>query len=126
MGRVSWSDQAVADLASIDHAVVDQLLRNAEEILHDIPPVEYEGDEGELPYGIMWRRAITYEQKRQVEAGELPDSPPVWDYVLLYTKQRTGQGFEVLAVLSNRQIANMWVQRTRELSDADVTDIQSP
>jgi hypothetical protein len=73
----------------------------------------------------MWRRAITYEQERQVDAGELPDGPAVWDYILLYTKQRTGQGFEILAVVSNRQIASMWLQMTRELSDADVTDVQS-
>lgn len=55
MRKVSWSDRAEADLDRIASAVADQLRRNAEEILHDIPPVEYAGDEGAYG-GIMWHR----------------------------------------------------------------------
>ena len=39
--RVSWSDQAEADLDNIPPAVAYELRRNAEEILHDIPPRVY-------------------------------------------------------------------------------------
>ena len=90
MGRVSWSDQAEADLDGIALAVADQLRRNAEQILHDIPPVEHEGDEGELPYGMMWHRGAAHESLSEQDGGPQ-------NYAFLYRKRRPGE-FEVLAV----------------------------
>lgn len=116
MGRVSWSDSAEADVAGIDHAVIYQLKRIAEEILHDIPPIVYPADEGYVD-NIMWCRAITREQEHQMEAGGLQETEggiPVWDYFFLYTKQESGEGFEVLAVLNVHQVASRWLQMTRE------------
>ena len=52
MGKVSWSDEAEADLESIAPAVRNQLKRSAEEVLHLISPLTAdpaeEGIEGEI------------------------------------------------------------------------------
>jgi hypothetical protein len=109
MGRASWSDQAEADLQSIDSAVRDQLRRNAEE-LQDIPPNTADpADEG-ANGGIMWRRGIG--DGRSTEQDNGPQN-----YFLLYRKQNPAPGFEILAVCSIHQMASMWAQMTREPRD---------
>ena len=125
MSGVWWSDQALADLELVveDPAVREQLKRNAEETLHDIPPRASSADEG-VEGEIMWRRGITHEQERQRDAGTLLDGPRAWNYFLFYRKREPGQGFEVLAVRSIYQVASRWVQMEGELghagADADV------
>jgi hypothetical protein len=113
MGRVSWSDQAAADLDSIDPAVRDQLKRNAEKILHLIPPGADPADEGAWS-GIMWHRGDGHGR-----FTKLPNGPQ--DYFLLYKRREPASGsedseedpdFEVLAVCSIRQVASVWVQMT--------------
>lgn len=122
MSRVSWSEEALADLEFVveDLSVRKQLMRNAEETLHKIPrhanPAD-EGAEGE----IMWRRAITREQERQRDAGMLPepeDGAQTWNYFLFYREQKPGK-FEVLAVRSIYQVASRWMRTEREIADAD-------
>jgi hypothetical protein len=114
MGRVSWSDEAAADLDSIDPAVRDQLRRNAEKILHLIPPGTDPADEGACS-GIMWHRGDGHGRFTMQ-----PEGPQ--DYFLVYKRREPASGsedpeedpdFEVLAVCSIRQVACMWVQMTR-------------
>jgi hypothetical protein len=114
MGRVSWSGQAEADLDSIDPVVRDQLRRNAEEILHLIPPCTHPADEG-ADSGIMWHRGDGH--------GRFTDrSNGPQDYFLLYRSCDPAPGsedpeFEVLAVRSIHQVARMWVQMTSTPAD---------
>jgi hypothetical protein len=110
---VSW-DKAEADLDRIALAVADQLRRNAEEILHDIPPVEYASDEGELPYGIMWHRGADHE-----DLSEQDDGPQ--DYVFLYRRQDSSPGFEILAVPSTKEMASKYAQMTMTVELRDLT-----
>ena len=106
---MSWSDQAEADLRRINPpAVRQQIRRNAEEILHQIPPQKYPADEG-FHGGIMWHRAIDHEKPA------LQDNGPV-NYFLLY-QRRNIPDFEVQAVRSLRQMASKYVQMTREPPD---------
>lgn len=105
MLKVSW-DRAESDLDGVDPAVVVQLKHNAEEILHDIPPSEHPADEGYWD-GIMWHRGEAHERLR-----EQPDGPQ--NYFLFYTKNRSGQEFEILAVRSLQQVSSMWLWMTME------------
>lgn len=111
MPTVSW-DKAEADLDRIALAVADQLRRNAEEILHDIPPVDYEGDEGELPYGMMWHRGAAHESLSEQDGGPQ-------DYAFLYQRQDSDPEFEILAVASKEEMASMYARMymTVELRD---------
>src|SRR6266851_10312680 len=98
MGRVSWSDQAMVDLERVveDHAVREQLKRNAEEILQNIPSHANAADEG-FEGEIMWHRGIAHEQELQANAEwllETREGPQVWDYFLFYRERQSGQGFE--------------------------------
>jgi hypothetical protein len=109
MGRVSWSDQAEADLDSIDPAVRDQLKRNAEEILHLIPPLTDPADEG-VEGEIMWHRADGHGR-----FTSRPDGPQ--NYFLIYRSHGAATAsedpqFEVLALRSIHQLACMWIQMT--------------
>jgi hypothetical protein len=105
MGRVSWSDQAEADLKSIaPGAVRDQLRRNAEEILHLIPPrTAYPDDEG-ADGGIMWHRGDGHSPV----FADQDDGPQ--NYFLFYRRRATAPGFEILAVRSIHQMARRWKQ----------------
>ena len=115
MGRVSWSDQAEADLQSIDPGVRDQLRHNAEEMLHHIPPnTAYSADEG-AHGGIMWHRGIGDGRSTEQDSGPQ-------NYFLLYRKRNPAPGFEILAVRSIHQMASMWAQMTRE--PRDTYDVQ--
>ena len=100
--KVSWH-KAEPDLESIDPLVVDQLKRNAEELLHDIPPRQHQ-DDG-VRDGIMWHRGA---------AGELPEgqSDGPQNYFLFYTKGEFEQEFEILAVRSLRQLSTRWLRLT--------------
>ena len=113
MSRVSWSDQAEADLQSIDpDAVRDQLRRNAEEILHYIPRrTAYPADEGACS-GIMWHRGIAHGRCAEEEQDNGPEN-----YFLFYRRRTTTPGFEILAVRSIHQMASMYAQMTREPRD---------
>lgn len=113
MPRVSW-DKAEADLDWIAPAVADQLKRNAEEILHNIPPLDVPGDEGELDDGIMWHRGS------HETLDEHADGPQ--NYLLLYRKHEFDSEFEILAVSSNKQVASKWVQMTMTVELSDLTD----
>jgi hypothetical protein len=108
---VSWGNEAEAKLDSIALAVADELRRNAEEILHDIPPVEVEGDEGDLPYGIMWHRGAAHERFSEQDGGPQ-------NYVFLYRRQDSNPEFEILAVPSNKEMASLYARTymTPELS----------
>ncbi len=108
MPRVSWG-KAQADLESIDPAMVGQLRDSAEEILHDIPPVEYPADEGVALDRIMWHRGAAHES-----LNEQADGPQ--NYLLLYKKQDSDPEFEILAVRSIQQIANKHVKMRMEWS----------
>jgi hypothetical protein len=110
MERVSWSDQAEADLQSIDSAVRGQLRRNAEEMLDHIPPnTAHPADEG-ANGGIMWHRGIG-------DGGSTDQDNGPQNYFLLYRKRNPAPGFEILAVCSIHQMASMWAQMTREPRD---------
>jgi hypothetical protein len=113
MGSVSWSDQAEADLESIDPAVGKQLRRNAEQILRPISLATADpADEG--VYGeIMWHRGDGQDRfTREEDNG-------TQDYFLFYRRRDPAPGredpdYEVLAVRSIHQMASMWVQMTSE------------
>lgn len=98
-----WSKQVKADLENIAPAIREQILRNAEVTLPDIQPCT-----GRTPEGILWHRGITHEQEREVEwvEEESVDGIQAWDYYLYY-RELNSEGFEVFAVLSTHQIANM-------------------
>jgi hypothetical protein len=120
MARVTWTARAVADLESVvtEPAVRHQLRVNAENILHDIPPVYYPADEG-FAHGIMWHRGTSDEYE---DFSEQEDGPQ--NYFLLYRKQEWDSGFEVLAVRSIHQIASAWQQMNKDTAEA--ADAQSP
>jgi hypothetical protein len=124
MSGVWWSDEALAELELVveDPAVREQLKRNAEETLHDIPPGANSADEG-AEGEIMWRRAITHEQERQIKAGTLlePEDDPyqAWNYILFYRKREPDHGFEVLAVRSVHQIASLLMKMGLGHAEAD-------
>lgn len=121
MVRVRWSDEAEADLETINpDAVRDQLRNNAGEILHLISPRSAdpadEGAEGE----IMWHRADGHGRF----TGQ-PEGPQ--DYFLFYCRSDPREfedpeedlEFEVLAVRSIRQVASMWLR----MGDAEVQSL---
>jgi len=86
--------------------VRDQIRQHAKATLHHVTAcTAHEGAED----GLMWRRAITHEQERQIEAGWLPeaddDGAQAWDYFLFYRPLETA-GFEVVAVRDTRQLAS--------------------
>jgi hypothetical protein len=114
MPRVSW-DKAEADLDGIAPDVADQLKHNAEEILHNVPPLDVPGDEGELDDGIMWHRG-SHER-----VNEDADGPQ--DYLLLYRKREFDTEFEILAVPSNKQVASKWVRMIVTVELSDLTDM---
>ena len=98
-----WSEQVKADLEKIAPGIREQILRNAEVTLPDIQPCT-----GRTPEGILWHRGITHEQEREVDWVEQEgvDGIQAWDYYLYY-RELTSEEFEVFAVLSTHQIANM-------------------
>ena len=119
MGRrvsVSWSDQAEADLRRINPpAVRQQIRRNAEEILHQIPPQKYPADEG-FHGGIMWHRAISHGRSTGQDDG------PVGYFLFYRSRRRNPPEFEIKAVRSLRQMASMWVQMNK--GPDDIYDVQ--
>ena len=107
MPAATWSAQAEAELAALvpDPAVRAQLRKHAAEGLrYVVTCTVHEGAED----GIMWRRGITEQQRRQLDAGWLEDDDDdgtrPWDYFLLY-RPLAPAAFEVLAIRSIRQIA---------------------
>ena len=107
---VSWGKEAEAKLDSIAPAVADELRRNAEEILHNIPPVKCEGDEGDLPNGTMWHRGAAHERlSEQDESISEQDGGPQ-NYVFLYRRQDSDPEFEILDVLSNKEMASLYAR----------------
>jgi hypothetical protein len=107
--RVSW-DNAQSDLESLDPTVVGQLKRNAEQILHNIPPIEHRADEG-AEGGIMWHRGHPHER-----LADQPGGPQ--EYFLFYVRSSSNPEFEILAVRSIYQVASMCVQ----MESSDFTD----
>jgi hypothetical protein len=121
MGRVSWSDQAKADLAGISRALRYQLRRNAEMILHPIPPCTDPADEG-ADGEIMWHRADGH--GRFTKRANGPQ-----DYFLFYRCHHAPGSedpeFEILAVCSIRQVASMWGQ-IADRASADPQGAEGP
>jgi hypothetical protein len=105
MPSVSWSDQAESNLENLVLAVADQLRGNAEEILHEIPPLVWPADEGAAG-GIMWHRGAAHE--RFPEQANDPQN-----YFLFYRPLDPGE-FQVLAVGSIHHLASKWVQMSKE------------
>jgi hypothetical protein len=105
MLEVSWSWDAERDLESSvsDPAVRDQLRRNAEKILHNIPPRTFPDDEGAGDGGIMWHRGVSHELPEQ------PGGPQ--NYFLFYRRRNPAPGFEVRGVRSTHQIASRLLDR---------------
>jgi hypothetical protein len=103
MGRVLWSAEAEGDLQNIARDVREQIKRNAEVTLPDIRSCT-----GQIPLGILWHRGITHEQEDELDGLPEEDGDGIqpWDYYLFYQEQ-SPEEFEVLAVLSTYQIANM-------------------
>ena len=101
--KVLWSGQADADLENIDPGLREEIKRNAEEVLPDIRSCT------ERVGGQLWcHRGITHEQEDAVDrAGEEQvDGVQAWDYWLFF-RALGADRFEVLAVLSTYQLANM-------------------
>jgi hypothetical protein len=105
MPRVSWSVQASSDLENIEPGTRDQIRRSVEEFLHDIPPLTRPADEGAAG-GIMWHRCIAHEH--DPEHAEGPQN-----YFIFYRKRNPALGFEVLAIRSIQQIADLWEHMRR-------------
>ena len=103
--RLLW-DRAESDLGGVDPAVVAQLKRSAERVLHNIPPWKHPFDEG-ISDGIMWHRAKIHET-----SDETSDGPQ--NYFLFYRK-RTDHEFEILGVCSIYEIANRYASQMRLL-----------
>jgi hypothetical protein len=107
---VSWDNEAEAKLGSMTPAVADELRRNAEEILHDIPPVDYEGDEGDLPNGGMWHRGAAHARLSEQDEGLSEQGGGAQNYVFLYRRQDSSPQFEILKVLSNKEMASLYAR----------------
>jgi hypothetical protein len=109
--RFVW-DKAESDLSDVDPAVVAQLKKSAEQILHNIPPWLHPFDEG-VSNGIMWHRARVHQ-----ESDGPPDGPQ--NYFVFY-KNGSDHVFEILGVCSVHQIASRWAalmnKQSRSLYD---------
>lgn len=106
-----WWDRAESDLSGVSPTVVVQLKRNAEMILHHIPPLIHL-DEG-ISDGIMWHRAVTVTYGGVEE--QLPDGPQ--NYFLFYKGNGSAQEFEILAVRSVHEVASWWVRMSLQRDD---------
>ena len=117
-GEVLWSAQAESDLEDIAPVIRQQLRRNAGVTLPDTQPCAWAGS----AHGIMWHRGINHEQEHRVEELEEEDADGIQprDYYLFYRKLDPN-GFEVLAVRSIHQIANL-ARHTRRESSSDADD----
>ncbi len=115
--RVSWSPEAIRELELTvkDRSVQEELKRNAEVTLHEIPERnedrgDHSADEGRVGE-IMWHRGWTHEQERQAEwEPEDPADDGPWNYVLFYRGAPGPAAFKVLAVRGCAQIADCWYQ----------------
>jgi hypothetical protein len=108
---VSWGNEAEAKLDSIAVAVADKLRRNAEEILHDIPPVAYKGDEGDFPDGSMWHSGAAHERLSEEDESSSEEDGGPQNYVFLYRRQHSNPEFEILAVLSTKEMARLYARK---------------
>jgi hypothetical protein len=115
MSRLLW-DRAESDLDNVDPAVVVQLKRNAEEILHDIPPVMFPADEG-IWEDIMWHRVVPHNGFNQSHARFDQESDGPHNYFLFYTKSRFVQEFEILAVRSIHDVGRKWLSMNRDIDN---------
>jgi hypothetical protein len=118
MPRVSW-DLAQADLANIGPAVAEQIKRDAEDILHVIPP-ECPDSAAESD-GLMWHRCARHSSipspADDTDDGTDEPGDEPHGYFLFYRRQGADQEFSVVAVRSNQQVASMWAQMNRQLLD---------
>lgn len=112
MSRLLW-DRAESDLDNVDPAVVVRLKRNAEEILHDIPPLMFPSDEG-VWEDIMWHRGAPHKRLDQPHERFDQESDGPQNYFLFYTKRRLAQEFEILAVRSIYQMSHKWLWMNRD------------
>jgi hypothetical protein len=117
--EVSWSNQAIQDLEAYVTvpAVKEYLLLYADKILHDVRPEQRircvvlgeAGADGEL----MWHRGVPHEHEWLSEQAdgleEQADCPEL--YFLFYRERSPGPAFEVVAVRSVHQLAELWVCR---------------
>jgi hypothetical protein len=107
MSRAIWSEQAEAELEALvpDPALRAWLRGEVEAALRYV--TAHTADQG-AEGGIMWRRVVTEEQRRKMEAGWLrdedDDSARAWHYFVLY-RWLAPAAFQVLAVRCVRQIA---------------------
>ena len=113
MPEVRWSRKAEAELRTIEPVVRDQLKRNANEILHHIPPVTFPHDEG-IAGGIMWHRGIACGTLAQESLAQEDHDGP-WNYFLFYTSRHPrpedpdpDKQFEVLDVCCVADVAGQW------------------
>jgi hypothetical protein len=117
MPLVSWSPQAELGLQRVvaDPDVRDLLRQDVGQILHDVE--ENTMDHGAAD-GVMWHRGTTHDQARQLEwsTEEADDGP--WNYFLLYRLLANKPGYEVITVISIRQIAILWEQASRDKQPA--------
>lgn len=113
MPAVRWSRRAEARLKRISATTRDQLVSNAEEILHDTTSSDFPHDEGRAGE-IMWHRGIPCGTlSEELLAKEDDDGP--WNYFLFYKAQslRTaeadpGRAFEVLDICSVAEVILRW------------------
>jgi hypothetical protein len=119
MPRVSW-DRAQADLAKIAPAVAEQIERDAEDILHVMPPPCPDGAaDADQSDGLMWHRCARHGSipgRADDAYGGIdePDNGP-HGYFLFYRSEGSDQEFSVVAVRSNQQIASRWAQLNQRL-----------
>jgi len=127
--KVTWSARAIADLQNkipsmkVIRDIVDV---SATELRAELDPND--ADEGSADPGYFWRRAIRRDVRKSLSEG-LDDSmtdnlEAAWNYVLVYRKMTQGEGlsprqssgFNILAVLSNREIAKYLLATTQSNS----------
>lgn len=136
--RVSWSPAAIRELKRIrDRSVQEDLKRNAEETLHEIPErgdeyrqdhsdeyredrsdeyrEDHSADEGRVGE-IMWHRGWTHEQERQAEREleESTDDGP-WNYFLIYRRvpgRRRSRSWPSAAFIRWPTAGGRWETRT--------------
>jgi hypothetical protein len=113
MPGVRWSRKAEAKLGILNSAVQNQLISNAVEILHYIPPVVFPHDEG-FTGKVMWHRGIACGLLSEELLAQEDDDGP-WNYFLFYTPRRPGLNnpdlddyFEILDVYGVAEVAEQW------------------
>ncbi|GAA2468565.1 hypothetical protein Ahu01nite_002400 [Winogradskya humida] len=104
MGKTSYTDEATDDLRELvsDPVLIGTLLKIGCTELRAVPQ-DNDEDEGRGKLGLLWRRGITRDQRRDLDPLSEPGGTHSWDFLLIYRNVRRDR-FLVLRVLPTHDV----------------------